>query len=352
VYPALAIADAVRVLEPRAAIAFAGTEARIEWRAVPQAGYPIHPITVQGFHRGQPLRNLVFPIKATMGFAQSIGLVRAFDPHVVVGTGGYVAGPVLLAARLLGRPILVQEQNAFAGITNRVLGRWAATIALAFPEARRFFDPAKCRITGNPTRRSLLGVDRAEARRYFTLPEEAKTLLVFGGSLGSRAINEAMERHLDRLLADETVYVVWQTGSAYAEGVQARVAPHDRLRLHTYIDRMDLAYAAADVVLARAGAITCSELTVTGTPAVLVPSPNVAEDHQTANARSLADTGAARWLPEPRLGDRLSGEVLSLLHDETTRAAIRQAALRMARPDAARDIAQLALELVHTTSGK
>ncbi|MEZ4699775.1 MAG: undecaprenyldiphospho-muramoylpentapeptide beta-N-acetylglucosaminyltransferase [Rhodothermales bacterium] len=348
VYPAIAIADAVRALEPKAAVAFAGTEDRLEWKAVPQAGYAIHPITVQGFHRKQPLRNLGFPFKVTKGFLQSLGLVRAFDPDVVIGTGGYVAGPVLLAARLLGRPIVIQEQNAFPGVTNKLLGKMATTIHLAFPEATRFFDAKRCVISGNPTRGSLVGVDRGEARRFYDLPETARTLLVFGGSLGSAALNAAMEDHLGRLLAEPDVCVIWQTGSLYYERVNARVELHPRLRLLKYIDRMDMAYAAADAVLSRAGAITCSELMITGTPAILVPSPNVAEDHQTPNARSMADAGAARFLPEKELPERLADEALGLLRDDAGRQAMREAMLGLARPDAARAIARQVLDLIHS----
>lgn len=348
VYPAIAIAEAVRALEPRAAVAFAGTEDRIEWKAVPKAGYPIHPIVVQGFHRKQPLRNLGFPFKVAKGFAQSLGLVRAFDPDVVVGTGGYVAGPVLLAARVLGRPIVIQEQNAFPGVTNKILGKMAASIHLAFPEAKRFFDEKRCIVSGNPTRAALVGVDRAEARRHFAIPEAARTLLVFGGSLGSAALNTAMEAHLERLLAEPDIYVIWQTGSLYFDRVQARVAATERLILLKYIDRMDFAYAAADAVLARAGAITCSELMITGTPAILVPSPNVAEDHQTPNARSMSDAGAARFLAEADLAGHLADEALGLLRDPATLRVMRDAALRIAKPHAAREIAEDILNRINT----
>ncbi len=346
IYPAIAIADAIRARAPEAALAFAGTRDRLEWRVVPKAGYPIHPITVQGFHRKQPLRNLAFPFKLAQGLAQSWALIGAFDPDIVVGTGGYVAGPVLYAAHRRNRPIVVQEQNAYPGITNKMLGKHAHTIHLAFPEAEKYFDAGRCRLSGNPTRKSLQQIDVGAARRHFGVPEGAKVLLVFGGSLGSAAFNAAMELHLESLLADASRMILWQTGSGYYEAVRARVADHPRLRLMPYIDEIDAAYGAADLAVARAGAITCSELMVTGTPAILVPSPNVAEDHQTKNARSMEHAGAALLLPEAALRDRLPHEVESLMGDEARRHEMASAARSLARPHAADDIARSILEIV------
>lgn len=345
VYPAIAIADAVRALEPEAAIAFAGTQDHLEWVAVPRAGYAIHPITISGFHRKQLLRNVSFPLKLAQGLYQSWRLVDDFDADVAVGTGGYVAGPVLLAASLRGRPVVVQEQNAYAGMTNKLLAKRATHIHIAFPEAKAWFPAEKCRLSGNPTRAELLGVDRAAARAAFDVPEGASLLLVFGGSLGSLALNTAMEKHLAALLADETVYAIWQTGKLYYERIQGRVQAHPRLRLLQYIDRMDLAYAAADLVLCRAGAITCSELMVTGTPAILVPSPNVAEDHQTKNAQSMETAGAAVLVPETNLDETLTTTLPALLNDADRRRQMAEAARAIAKPDAAEHIARDVLRL-------
>jgi len=346
VYPAIAIADAVRVIVPEAAIAFAGTQDHLEWDAVPKAGYAIHPITVSGFHRKQPWRNVSFPFKLIKGLAQSWQLVGDFDADVAVGTGGYVSGPVLIAASLRGRPVVVQEQNAYAGVTNRLLTKRAAQIHIAFPEAKQAFPPEKCHLSGNPTRVELLHAERAEARVAFEVPGEASLLLVFGGSLGSLALNTAMEAHLASLLADDNVYVLWQTGARYYERLRARVLEHPRLRLLQYIDRMDLAYAATDVVLCRAGAITCSELMVTATPAILVPSPNVAEDHQTKNAQSMAAAGAAILIPETKLHQTDADKVLALLKDQHGLEQMAEAARKLARPDAAERIAREVLKLV------
>lgn len=353
VYPAIAIADAIRALEPEAAIEFAGTQDHLEWQAVPKAGYAIHPITVSGFHRKQLLRNLSFPFKVMKGFTQSWNLVDAFDADVAVGTGGYVSGPVLLAASLRGRPIVVQEQNAYAGVTNRMLAKRASQIHIAFPEAKQWFPEEKCRLSGNPTRAILQQTQREASRQAFEVPEEASLLLVFGGSLGSAALNAAMEQHLQTLLTDESVYVIWQTGARYYERLQEKVDPHPRLRLLKYIDRMDQAYAAADLVVARAGAITCSELMVTSTPAILIPSPNVAEDHQTKNAESMANAGAASLLPEAKMRDEIVAQAQGLLHNAERRTKMASAAQQLARPDAAKQIAQSILTLIgHQTEPK
>ncbi|MDX1479973.1 MAG: UDP-N-acetylglucosamine--N-acetylmuramyl-(pentapeptide) pyrophosphoryl-undecaprenol N-acetylglucosamine transferase, partial [Saprospiraceae bacterium] len=254
VYPAIAIADAVRALEPEAAIAFAGTQDRMEWEAVPKAGYAIHPITVSGLQRSLSPQNLSFPFKLMKGLKQSWDLVGDFDADVVVGTGGYVSGPVLLAASWRGRPIVIQEQNAHAGLTNRLLSKRAEHIHIAFPEAKGPFPAEKCILSGNPTRKELQGVDQMKAREFFGVPANASMLFVFGGSLGSGAINDAMERHLPVLLEDESVHILWQSGTRYYDNLSARVMEHPRLRLQKYVDRMDLAYAATDVALCRAGA--------------------------------------------------------------------------------------------------
>jgi UDP-N-acetylglucosamine--N-acetylmuramyl-(pentapeptide) pyrophosphoryl-undecaprenol N-acetylglucosamine transferase len=352
VYPAIAIADAVRAQEPGAVIAFAGTQDHVEWEVVPRAGYAIHPVTVSGFHRGQLARNLGFPAKLFKGLGQSWQLVSGFDPDVAVGTGGYVSGPVLLAASLRGRPIVLQEQNAFAGVTNRLLARRAARIHIAFLEAARSFPAERCVLSGNPTRRELREADRLEARRFFEVPLPAHLLFVFGGSLGSQALNEAMEQHLAALLADETIYVIWQTGARYYERLQARVPDHPHLRLLKYVDRMDLAYAAVDLALCRAGAITCSELMVTGTPALLVPSPNVAEDHQTKNAQSMETAGAAVLLPEQDLPHRFLEQTRALLQDAPRRHQMAEMARGLARPEAAEHVARDVLALARERAAR
>lgn len=345
VYPAIAIADAITALRPEARVVFAGTEDRLEARAVPAAGYALHPITAQGMKRALTVENLMTPVRMLKGLLQSWRLVGALEADVAVGTGGYVAGPVLLAAWLRGRPLLIQEQNAYAGVTNRLLAPLADRIHLAFPEARDWVPQDRARVSGNPTRLSLRNANPTEARSALEIPLDARVLLVMGGSLGSATLNEAVESTLDTLLSEKDLYVVWQAGTRYHKDIEARVGDHPQLRLVEYIDRMDRAYAAADLVVCRAGALTCSELMVTGTPAVLVPSPNVVADHQTKNARSMERTGAAKLLPESNLSDRFLDLVQDLLTDSETRDEMAAAARDMARPEAAEAIARDVLTL-------
>lgn len=343
VYPAIAIADAVRALEPSVSIAFVGTRERMEWTAVPKAGYPIHPITVSGLQRKLTARNLTFPFKLVKGLTESWSLVGAFDPDVVVGTGGYVSGPVLWTAGMRGRRTLIQEQNAYAGMTNRLLGKRADRIHIAFPEAERYFPAGRCKVSGNPIRESLTATTRDAARSGLDLPSDAQVLFVFGGSLGSRALNDAMVSSFETLLAKPNRYVLWQTGPRYFDRIRESLS-HDRLRLMAYVDRMDFTYAASDLVVCRSGAITCSELMATGSSALLVPSVNVAEDHQTKNAEALVNQGAAAMLAEKDLAHLVS-TVETLLDDPAGLRTMRDRALSLAKPDAAREIAMDVLSL-------
>lgn len=346
VYPAIAIADAIRAAQADAVVVFAGTRDRLEARAVPQAGYALHPITVSGFQRAWTWDNLAFPIKLMRGIVQSWRLMGAIRPDVVVGTGGYVAGPVGLAAWMRGIPVVVQEQNAYVGVTNRLLSSIAASIHVAFPEALSALPADRTHLSGNPIRPALLEADADAARQRHQLADSDIVLLVTGGSLGSAALNEALLTHHQALLdAVPNLQVWWQTGTRYYDALNDAVASHPRLRLMEYIDRMDEAYAVADLALCRSGALTCSELLATATPAVLVPSPNVVADHQTKNARSLHDAGAAEVLPEPDLKAHLLDTLRPLLHDAERRATMADAACRHAKPDAARTVARDVLRL-------
>ena len=344
VYPAIAIADAVRALRPGAAVAFAGTRDRMEWEAVPKAGYPIHAITVSGFQRGLSTealkRNATFPFKLATGLYESWRLVGSFDPDVVVGTGGYASGPVGLAGVLRGRTLVLQEQNAVAGATNRLLAGRADRVFVAFEAARDAFS-VPTTVAGNPVRQDLRGADRAEALDHFGFPPDARVLLAFGGSLGAAPLNDAVARSLDAVLAVPNAHVIWAAGKRYYDGLAGSVGD-ERVRLLPYLDRMDLAYAAADLAVCRSGAITCSELAVTGTPSVLIPSPNVTADHQTQNARALGR--ATVVLPEADL-DRFEATVTALLPDDARLLNMQEVALAIARPHAARTIAQAVLDL-------
>ena len=340
VYPAIAIARAIEKEYPNSMIRFAGTRTHMEWKAVPAAGYQITPISARGLQRGQMLRNMGIPFSVARGLYQSWRVIRELDPHVVVGTGGYVSAPVLWAAGLAKVPYVLQEQNAFPGKTNRLLAARALRIHIAFAEAADRFPEGKCLLSGNPVRPELLTATREAGLRMFGISADSRVLLVFGGSGGSVALNRAMAAALGTILEDPRVHIVWQTGPRYFEAYRSSVRVHDRLTLLGYIERMPLAYAAADLVMCRSGAITCSELEVSGTPAILVPSPNVAEDHQTWNARSIVADGGAVLLPEKELDTRLVTEVQTLMRDEGARAKMRAALLARARPAAAATIAR------------
>jgi UDP-N-acetylglucosamine:LPS N-acetylglucosamine transferase len=250
-----------------------------------------------------------------------------------------------LAAAVRRRPLVLQEQNAYAGATNKLLARFATRIFIAFEAARAEFPAEKTDLAGNPVRAELTKADRVQARAHFGLDPDGVVLLVMGGSLGAGPINDAVRASVEGVFADEHVSIIWQTGTRYFEQLQAQVPRRPRLRLLPYLDRMDYAYAAADLALCRAGAITFSELAATGTPSILVPSPNVTADHQTRNARAMSEAGAAVLLPETRLGAELADIVRRLAGDAAARREMREAALRMARPDAARTIAEAVLAL-------
>ena len=266
-------------------------------------------------------------------------------------------GPVLLTASLMGRPIVLQEQNAYAGATNKLLAKRAEVVFAAFEPARAYFPAGKVELSGNPVRSDLGPASddlRREALQHYAIPESVdgeppRVLLVMGGSLGAGPLNDAVEKDLETLLADPRTFLVWQAGKRYYDAIRARLPEtgpvHDRVRLMAYLDRMDLAYAVADLALCRAGALTCSELAVTGTPSLLVPSPNVTADHQTKNAQALASANAARLLPEGRLASELVQIAPPLLSDPATLDEMKTAALHIARPDAARTIAERVLAL-------
>ena len=347
VYPAIAIADAVRKQRPGAEIAFAGSRDRMEWQAVPRAGYPIHEVTVQGLERRLSARNLKLPFTLAKGLGQAWSLVRHFDADVVVGTGGYVALPVLLAARGQHVPVLIQEQNAHIGLTNRIASRFAARIHVAFEEALSQFPSSTAVLSGNPVRPGLADGDRRAALESFGLPADVRqVLLVFGGSLGSLALNNAMEGAVHDLLARPDLGIVWQTGPRYHERVVSALGDRSsRLQVRPYLDDMAAAYAAADLVLCRSGALTCSELLLTGTPSLLVPSPNVTEDHQTVNARSMIAAGAAEMMPEADLGPKLAERLVTMLDNKAGLARMGKEALAASRPSAADDIASDVVQL-------
>ncbi len=356
VFPAIAIADAVRKLAPEAEILFVGALGKIEMEKVPKAGYPIEGLWISGFQRSLTLRNLLFPVKLISSLWSARRIVRRFSPDAVVGVGGYASGPVLQMATRAGIPALIQEQNSFAGVTNRLLARKVQRVCVAYEGMERFFPAEKIVLTGNPVRADLAQIQagKAEAAAYFGLNPAAPVVFVFGGSLGALAINEAMAANTQAIAANPGVQVLWQVGKLYVERFgNCETAKLANVRVLPFVDRMDLAYALADVVVSRAGALTISELCLVGKPAILIPSPNVAEDHQTKNAQALVDKAAAVMIPNKDARARIWTEAVALLNDESRRRSLSDHIRALAHPKAAEQIAEEVLKLipgVHTVS--
>lgn len=353
VFPAIAIADALRRLRPDAEFLFVGANNRMEMERVPQAGYAIEGLNVAGFQRGLSLRsiglNLSFPFKLMGSSLRAKRIVRRFQPHVVIGTGGYASGPVMRAAQRLGIPTVIQEQNSYPGVTNRLLAKHAAAVCVAYDGMEKWFPAGKIVFTGNPVRQDILNLagKQDEGLAYFNLEKGKKTILVTGGSLGARTLNEAL-READQLLAaNPEVQVLWQSGRYYIDQYrECDTARLPNVRILPFLDRVDLAYAAADVIIARAGALTISELCLVGKPAVLVPSPNVAEDHQTKNALALVEKGAARLVRDAEAVEKMLPEALFLLDNEAIAFGLSECIRPLGRPKAAETIAREVLKLI------
>ncbi len=349
-YPGLAIADEIRRRQPEAQILFVGTKGRIEERVVPASGYALETIWISGLRRTFSLATLLMPLKVAVAVAQSFRILKRMRPHVVVGTGGYVCGPVLWAALQLRMRTLIQEQNSEPGVTTHFLASRVDEVHITFPEtAPRLPRQDNIRISGNPVRASLALPSREEAARAFGFNADRPTLLVFGGSQGSVAINSVMLTILPAVL-ETGAQILWQTGLRDAHRVitdPAVKAAYDSGTLNAlpYIERMDLAYAACDVVLCRAGATTLAELTLLGKPSVLIPLPSAAADHQTSNARSLADRHAAILVRESAARSELLPALRRLLADRTERQLIGENAASLGRPKAAATLANAVLTL-------
>ncbi len=294
VFPAIAIANELKNSVPDVDILFVGAKGKIEMDKVPKAGYPIKGLWISGFHRKLTLRNLMFPIKLIASLWKAFWIVKRFRPDVVVGVGGFASGPVLFIANKLGYPTLIQEQNSFAGVTNKLLAKQVKTICVAYENMEKVFPKEKIVLTGNPIRDNIFQkVERNEAFEHFGLDPSKKTILIVGGSLGARSLNRAMLANTD-VLKNTDVQVFWQAGKLYMdEYSQKDVAKLPNVMITAFIDRMDFAYAVADVIIARAGAGTISELCGIGKPVILIPSPNVAENHQYHNAMALVNKNAA-----------------------------------------------------------
>jgi UDP-N-acetylglucosamine--N-acetylmuramyl-(pentapeptide) pyrophosphoryl-undecaprenol N-acetylglucosamine transferase len=301
IYPAVAIADELKLRYPNAEFLFVGASDRMEMDKVPQAGYKIEGLWISGIQRKLTLKNLTFPFKLIISLLRSRKIIKTFRPDVVIGTGGFASGPLLQMAVLKNIPSLIQEQNSYPGITNKLLGKKVNTICVAYDGLDKFFPKEKLKLTGNPIRKDLLEVKgkHFEGKDAFKLIHSKHTLLVLGGSLGARRINQLIESNLD-VFKNLDVQLVWQCGKLYYEQYK-HYKQLDNIQVHAFINTMDMAYAAADVIISRAGAISVSELCIVGKPVLFIPSPNVAEDHQTKNAKAIADKNAAILINEKDL---------------------------------------------------
>lgn len=338
IYPALAIANAWMEKHPGSEILFVGAQGKMEMQKVPEAGYSIKGLPVAGLQRKLTLANLSFPIKLWRSLRMASRIVKEFKPHLVIGVGGYASGPVLYAAQNKGIPTLLQEQNSYAGLTNKLLAKKAAKICVAYPEMERFFPKEKLKLTGNPVRKDLLDLagKREQGIHQFGLDGARKTVLVLGGSLGARTLNQAMLQHMVDL--EKAGYqVLWQSGKFYFKDMEVALekAGLTHIHLREFIREMDLAYAVADVIVSRAGALSVSELCLVGKPVIFIPSPNVAEDHQTKNANACVKQGAAVLLADADAVAKFKEYIDDLLQQEDKAQALATAIKKLAMPDAA-----------------
>lgn len=352
IFPAVSIANALREADPSCEILFVGALGRMEMERVPQAGYPIIGLPVKGFDRSHPWRNIRVVIDLLRSMSQARKIVRDFRPDVGIGVGGYASGAAMKMAAKMGVPILLQEQNGFAGVTNKLLKDDAKKICVAYEGMERFFPKEKIILTGNPVRQNLTSGSKEEAIRYFNeefgvnFNTEKKTLLIIGGSLGARTINQSIIVHLNKLI-DSNVQVIWQTGKNYLADCKKvlEALPHNNIICTDFVSQMPLAYALADLVISRAGASSISELCLLGKPSILVPSPNVAEDHQTHNAMALVKKDAGVLVKDIDAKDQMVATALSLIHDTARLEALRANILTLALPDSAKRIAEEVMKL-------
>jgi UDP-N-acetylglucosamine--N-acetylmuramyl-(pentapeptide) pyrophosphoryl-undecaprenol N-acetylglucosamine transferase len=318
IFPAIAIANALKGIDSSIEVLFIGAKGRMEMEKVPQAGYNIEGLDIAGFNRSSLMKNIALPYKLLKSFLQVRTIFKKFKPDAVIGVGGYSSFPVLRFAQANGIKTFIHESNSFAGKSNIMLGRKAITIFTGTDSMEKFFPKEKIMITGNPVRNAISDatVSRSEGVNFFSLNEEKKTMLVVGGSLGAKSINEAVDAGLDKLLA-EGIQVIWQTGKPYAEKAKERIAGKQGVWANDFITKMEYAYAAADVVVARSGAMTVAELCTVKKPVLFVPYPFAAEDHQTVNAKQLVNKNAALMVKDSEVSEKLVAMAIELAADKT-----------------------------------
>ena len=345
IYPAIAIANELKSRFPNADILFVGAKDKMEMQKVPQAGYPIQGLWIAGLQRRLTFDNALFPVKLLSSLLKSRQIIKQFKPDVVIGTGGFASGPLLQMANSAGIPTVIQEQNSYPGITNKLLSKKANAICVAYEKLERFFPKEKIVLTGNPVRQDLIEVQskRAEGLAHYNLDPNKKTILILGGSLGARRINQLIEKEL-KFFDSQNVQLLWQCGKFYLDEYQKFNS--ENVQVMAFIERMDLVYAAADVVISRAGASSVSELCIVGKPVIFIPSPNVAEDHQTKNAKSVADKNGAILIRESELDSNFESTFSDLITDEKKQNELSQNINNLALPNATKAIVEEILKLI------
>lgn len=342
IFPAIAIADEIKKRNPKAEILFIGAQGKMEMEKVPATGYRIEGLTIVGFQRKLTFSNFLLPFKIIKSLLKARSILKEFKPQAVVGVGGYASGPTLQAATMLKLPTLVQEQNSFPGKTNKLLASKVNVLCTAYDGLDKFFPKEKIRLTGNPVRHDMVSIDgkREEAMNYYGFDSSKKTILIIGGSLGARTLNNALVENIAEIARHDEIQILWQSGKLYYEQMLEIMNKEKvgSIKLVQFIDRMDLAYAAADVIISRAGAISVSELCLIGKPVVLVPSPNVAEDHQTKNAMALVNKNAAILVKDTEATQHLFSVVFQLMTDESRMMTYSSEIKKLAKPNATADI--------------
>jgi len=349
IFPAISIANALRKIDPEIEILFVGAEGRMEMEKIPAAGYKIVGLPVAGLYRSLSLKNFSVLIKLLKSLNKAKKIIKEFGPDVVVGVGGYASGPVLRQAGRMGIPTLIQEQNSYAGVTNKLLAKRASVICVAYDGMGKYFPSEKIKKTGNPVRQNFENLKslQEKALSFFNFKKEFPVILVLGGSLGAGTINNSLSENINKL-KDSDCQWLWQTGKYYFENVKALVSLSfsENISVHGFINRMDYAYAAADIIVSRAGAGTISELCLVGKPVILIPSPNVAEDHQTRNAEALSTRNAAVLIADNQAVKTLVDEAIKLISDKDKRSMLSANILTMADREADIRIAEEVLKLI------
>ena len=355
IFPAVSIANAIKELRPDAEILFVGAEGRMEMQRVPDAGYPIIGLPIAGFDRKHLWKNFAVLVKIARSQWKARSIIKEFKPDVAVGVGGYASGPTLKTAAMMGIPTLLQEQNSYAGVTNKLLAKKAHKICVAYEGMERFFPADKIILTGNPVRQNLLvhQYTKEEAMQSFGLDASKKTILILGGSLGARTINQTLMGAIDTIKANPDIQFIWQTGKIYIDEIRQKLKENahgqcliPNLFVTDFIKEMDKAYVAADLVISRAGAGSISEFCLLHKPVILVPSPNVAEDHQTKNAIALVNKEAAIYVKDAEAQEKLMSVALETISDDQKLATLRENIAKLALPNSAKIIAEEVLKLI------